>query len=71
LQLVTLFPFPRKQVEPIMRRCRTTIVPEMNMGQISREVKRVNPGPCRVVKHNRVDGGGITPAEILETILTA
>ena len=71
LQLVTLFPFPRKQVEPIMRRCRTTIVPEMNIGQMSREVKRVNPGPCRVVKHNRVDGGAITPAEILERILTA
>jgi 2-oxoglutarate ferredoxin oxidoreductase subunit alpha len=36
----------------------------MNMGQISREVKRVNQCACRVEKYNRIDGGVITPDEI-------
>jgi 2-oxoglutarate ferredoxin oxidoreductase subunit alpha len=36
----------------------------MNMGQISREVQRVNQGMCTVVKHNRVDGQCITPDEL-------
>jgi 2-oxoglutarate ferredoxin oxidoreductase subunit alpha len=42
LQLVTLFPFPRQDVEAVLRQSRVALVPEMNMGQISREVKRVN-----------------------------
>jgi len=69
LQLITLFPFPRHVVEEVLAGCRAVIVPEMNMGQISREVKRVNSTDCRVVKHNRIDGGLITPGEILGRIL--
>ena len=65
LQLVTLFPFPRRAVERAMGSLRAVLVPEMNMGQISREVKRVNPGGCRVEKHNRMDGQFMTPGEIL------
>jgi 2-oxoglutarate ferredoxin oxidoreductase subunit alpha len=34
------------------------------MGQISREVKRVNQTDSRVEKYNRVDGQLITPEEI-------
>lgn len=64
LQLITLFPFPRRSVENVLGQCRTVLVPEMNMGQISREVKRVNQGDCKVEKYNRVDGDLITPDEI-------
>jgi 2-oxoglutarate ferredoxin oxidoreductase subunit alpha len=64
LQLITLFPFPKSYVMNVMRQCKAVIVPEMNMGQISREVKRVNNFPCRVVKINRLDGQFITPKEI-------
>ncbi len=71
LQLTTLFPFPRRAVDKVMRHCKTLIVPEMNMGQISREVQRVNHHGCRVIKHNRVDGNFITPAEILKHLITA
>ncbi|MBW1940248.1 MAG: 2-oxoacid:acceptor oxidoreductase subunit alpha, partial [Deltaproteobacteria bacterium] len=39
LQLITLFPFPRHAVEIVLRQSRAVLVPEMNMGQISREVK--------------------------------
>ncbi|MDD2389236.1 MAG: 2-oxoacid:acceptor oxidoreductase subunit alpha [Desulfobacterales bacterium] len=68
LQLVTLFPFPRNDVEKILRQSKAVIVPEMNLGQISREVKRVNTNLSKVVKLNRYDGSLITPDEILKKI---
>ena len=37
------FPFPKNTAVKVMRKCRAVLVPEMNIGQISREVKRVNP----------------------------
>ncbi len=67
LQLITLFPFPKQAVDNVLRKCRAALVPEMNMGQISREVKRVNL-KSRVVKLNRMDGGLITPDEIFEKL---
>lgn len=71
IQLVTLFPFPKDTVVKAMRQCKAVIVPEMNIGQISREVKRVNPGSTEVFKYNRIDGRLITPLEILDEILKA
>jgi len=65
LQLVSLWPFPRPMVEPFLRRIRAVLVPELNMGQVSREVKRVNEGFCRVETLRRFDGNLITPNEIL------
>jgi len=44
------------------------VVPEMNMGQISREVKRVNKGGAKVFTVNKVDGTIITPQEIMNRI---
>lgn len=69
LQLITLFPFPRGIVSPLLKQCRAVLVPEMNMGQISREVQRVNQFDCQVVKHNRVDGQFITPQEIFKHLI--
>lgn len=69
LKLKTLFPFPRPVVEKMIRQCSTVLVPEMNMGQISREVKRVNNGQSKVLTLNRIDGQIITPGEILKKIL--
>jgi 2-oxoglutarate/2-oxoacid ferredoxin oxidoreductase subunit alpha len=69
LKLKTLFPFDRPRVEKLARQCRTLIVPELNMGQISREVKRVNNGEAVIATINRVDGQIITPTEIHKAIL--
>ncbi len=68
LQLITLFPFPRSSVESVLKQCRGVVVPEMNVGQISREVKRVNRWECKVEKYNRVDGRLITPKQIRQLI---
>lgn len=69
LQLITLFPFPRSTVTPLLQQCRAVLIPEMNLGQISREVQRVNQGECTVVKHNRIDGKFITPREIFVDLM--
>jgi 2-oxoglutarate ferredoxin oxidoreductase subunit alpha len=68
-QLITLWPFPRPILEPLLRRVRAVLVPELNMGQVSREVKRINQGMTRVETLNRIDGGLVTPTEILNRVL--
>jgi 2-oxoglutarate ferredoxin oxidoreductase subunit alpha len=69
LQLVTLWPFPRRLLMPLLRQVRAVLVPELNMGQMSREVKRVNQGITRVETLNRIDGHLITPGEILARLI--
>ncbi|MDP3181911.1 MAG: 2-oxoacid:acceptor oxidoreductase subunit alpha [Desulfobaccales bacterium] len=69
IKLVTLWPFPRKILEPLLARVRGVLVPELNMGQMSREVKRVNQGMTRVETLNRIDGNLITPGEIFEKLV--
>lgn len=68
LKLNTIWPFMRTDVEKVLRQAKVVIVPEMNMGQISREVKRVNKGSAKVFTINRVDGTIITPQEIMGRI---
>ena len=65
LKLMTIWPFMRAAVEKVLQTSKIVLVPEMNMGQISREVKRVNRGPARVFTLNKVDGTIITPQEIM------
>jgi 2-oxoglutarate ferredoxin oxidoreductase subunit alpha len=69
LQLLTLWPFPRRFLEPLLRQVRAVLVPELNFGQISREIKRINQGQTRIEKLNRIDGQLITPEEIMVRLL--
>ena len=69
LQLITLWPFPRRHLEPLLRQVRAVLVPELNLGQMSREVKRVNQGMTRIETLNRIDGNLITPDEIVERLV--
>jgi 2-oxoglutarate ferredoxin oxidoreductase subunit alpha len=68
VRLVTLWPFCRRAVESALERCKLLVVPEMNLGQISREVKRVVQGRARVLTVNRALGRLIRPGEILEAL---
>jgi len=63
LRPVTLWPFPSETVGELAKRARHVVVPEMNRGQMLREVQRVAPG---ALGYNRTDGEVITPLEIRE-----
>jgi 2-oxoglutarate ferredoxin oxidoreductase subunit alpha len=65
VQLITLWPFPRRLLEPHLQKVRAVLVPELNMGQMSREVKRINQGMIQVETMNRIDGQLITPGDIV------
>lgn len=64
LQLNTIWPFPEKKVRELASRSEMVLVPEMNLGQIVNEVKRV-VGDMPVYGINKVDGTIITPYEIV------
>ncbi|KPL15029.1 2-oxoglutarate ferredoxin oxidoreductase subunit alpha, partial [candidate division WOR_3 bacterium SM1_77] len=61
-----LWPFPYEELGKIAQRINTFVVPEMNLGQIAHEVSCATKQKAITV--NRVDGGLITPEEILEKI---
>lgn len=65
---VTLWPFPHAQVAEIGRQVDTIVVAELNLGQMIGEVERAVAGEAEVVGHLRVDGGPITPTELLTAI---
>jgi len=68
-RLKTLWPFAEKTVERLAKTADKIIVPEMNLGQIVNEVKRVACS-AEVVPLNKIGGGElITPEEILSQIL--
>jgi len=64
LELQTLWPFPYGIVEEKCEQARHIVVVEMNMGQITRAVKRAVKNPERVVLANRIDGVFLTPTDI-------
>jgi len=68
IKLGTLWPFPRFALERYLPQLKTILVPELNMGQIYREVLRVNAGNAIIEKINRVNGTLITPNEIVKTV---
>jgi 2-oxoglutarate/2-oxoacid ferredoxin oxidoreductase subunit alpha len=65
LKFSTLWPFPRIAIESLPEQVQDLVVPEMNMGQLYREVVRVGHGRFRVRKVSRIDGELITPQEII------
>lgn len=69
LQLVTLWPFPDREVASLGQRVRTVIVPEMNYsGQIAGEVQRVLGAGVDIRRVNRYNGQIITPQDILKVM---
>ena len=69
---VTIWPFLE---EPLLKakakKPKAVIVPEMNLGQIVRPVKRVIGDTCPVVGLNKLGGQYIEPDEILEAVKEA
>jgi 2-oxoglutarate ferredoxin oxidoreductase subunit alpha len=69
IQLVTLWPFPDKQIAKYLKTCRHLVVAELNQGQIVKEVERyVDKRHTRVDSLQRYDSELITPQDILQKI---
>lgn len=64
LSLKTLWPFPDHLIREVAERAEMIVVPELNMGQLVREIARAARGRCEVVPVNRVDGHLLTPEQI-------
>lgn len=69
LRPVTLWPFPGERVRKLSERVAAFVVPELNMGQIAREVERFTSRPVLGVNH--AGGAMFPPGPILDTIREA
>jgi len=70
VRLITLWPFPEKTIAKITERAKAIVVPEMNNGQIVREVKRTSEG-AQVHFISKLGGEPHRPSEILEAVRKA
>jgi 2-oxoglutarate ferredoxin oxidoreductase subunit alpha len=72
LRLITAWPFPEAVIRRLAKTVRTFIVPELNLGQMVREVERAAFGSgAHVVSLPHVGGTVHDPAVILEAIREA
>jgi len=68
LRLITIWPFPYERIEKLTDKVDVFIVPEINYGQVTREVELAVKGKAEVFGLFKLGGAIHTPAEILEEI---
>jgi len=71
LRLITVWPFPEDRIRELARQVRAFVVPEINMGQIIREVERCAGGRAQVFGVNRAGGDILEPEQVLAVIRRA
>ena len=71
LRLITAWPFPDKQIKKLAKRTKAFVVPELNMGQMVREVERAAGGVARTIGVPHAGGTVHRPEQILEAIVEA
>jgi 2-oxoglutarate ferredoxin oxidoreductase subunit alpha len=68
LRLITIWPFADKITRELCKKVKKVFVPEMNLGQIAREVERFTSNP--VIKISKIGGVSHTINEISEEIIS-
>jgi 2-oxoglutarate ferredoxin oxidoreductase subunit alpha len=68
LRLVTVWPFPDEQIRELAGRVGGIVVPEINMGQIVREVQRCAAGQVEAISVPHPGGGIHDPQKVLNAI---
>ena len=71
LRLVTVWPFPDRQIRDLAGRVESIVVPEINMGQIVREVERCAAGQAEAILVPHPGGGIHDPQKTLNAIRKA
>ena len=71
LRLITAWPFPEHKIRELAPRVKAMVVPELNLGQMVREVERSAGGECRVLAVPHAGGSVHHPKDILKVIVEA
>lgn len=71
LRLITVWPFCEKRIRELAGTVKAIVVPEINYGQMVREVERCAAGRCKVVSVNHCGGAVHDPEVILTAIREA
>ena len=71
LRLITVWPFPEERIRQVAKGIRAFVVPEINLGQIAREVERCAAGQAQVFGANRAGGDILEPEKVLDVIRKA
>jgi len=70
-RLITAWPFPDKPLREIAAKVKAFVVPELNLGQMVREVERVAGGQARTIHVPHAGGSVHRPEDILAAIREA
>jgi 2-oxoglutarate ferredoxin oxidoreductase subunit alpha len=68
LRLITVWPFPEERIRALAKKIRAFVVPEINNGQILREVERCAAGQAHVIGVNQLAGDILEPQEVLNAL---
>ncbi|MFZ5908985.1 MAG: 2-oxoacid:acceptor oxidoreductase subunit alpha [Chloroflexota bacterium] len=71
LRLITVWPFPEERIRQLAKGIRAFVVPEINMGQIVREVERCAAGQAQVLGANFPGGDVLESHFVLNVIRRA
>ncbi|EGO65440.1 2-oxoacid:acceptor oxidoreductase subunit alpha [Acetonema longum] len=67
-RMITMWPFPDKQIAKLATKVKNIVVAEMNYGQVVGEVKRVVEGKAPVKLVAKYDSDPISPKELLQVL---
>jgi 2-oxoglutarate ferredoxin oxidoreductase subunit alpha len=71
LRLITAWPFPEKKIRELAAKVKAFVVPELNLGQMVREVERAAAGNAKTFAVSHAGGGVHHPEDILKVIVEA
>jgi len=68
LRLITAWPFPDFKIQALAPRVKAFVVPELNLGQMVREVRRAADGMAKTIAVKHAGGNVHRPEQILQAI---
>jgi len=71
LRLITAWPFPENKIRELAGTVKAFVVPELNLGQMVREVERAAAGQAKTFAVSHAGGGVHNPKDILKVIVEA
>jgi 2-oxoglutarate ferredoxin oxidoreductase subunit alpha len=71
LRLITCWPFPGKRIKELAQTAKAFVVPELNLGQMVREVERAAGSKARTLAVPHAGGSVHRPEDILKAIVEA